>query len=62
MASPAKPIKIDEYLQFLRDNLWKPTESHEPPARDLTRSDAVKVITWLLAWGKLSIRNRDGRS
>jgi hypothetical protein len=56
---PSKPIKIDEYIQFLHDSLWTPVDLLNTPARDLTRLEAVQVITWLLAWGKLTIRNRD---
>ena len=54
-----RAVKIDEFLAFLRENLWKPTDLMNTPARDLTRAQAIQIVIWLLAWGKLTLRNRD---
>ena len=54
-----RAVKIDEFLAFLRENLWKPTDLMNTPARDLTRAQAIQIVIWLLAWGKFTLRNRD---
>ncbi len=61
MATPQeqRAVRIDEFLAFLRENLWKPTDLINTPARDLTRAQAIQIIIWLLAWGKFTLRNRD---
>ena len=59
MANPTKNSVISEYLQWLRDNLWVPYELLTTPARDLTREDALTVVVYLMAWGKLNVHNRD---
>lgn len=61
MAPPAKKkgVVIEEYLAWLRENLWMPYDLLTTPARDLTREEALTVVLYLLAWGKLNIANRE---
>ena len=54
-----RAVKIDEFLAFLCENLWKPTDLMNTPTRDLTRAQAIQIVIWLLAWGKFTLRNRD---
>jgi hypothetical protein len=53
-----RSVKIDEYLQYLRDNCWFP-DCIRKKARDMTRAEARDYFVYELSWGTFQIRNRD---
>jgi hypothetical protein len=57
-AEARRAVRIDQLLEFLRNDMWAPVEKNTP-ARNLTRAQAMEIIVWLLAWGQFTLRNRD---